>query len=253
MNRMKQRKCDACNAVFFRHGSPGKNGSYCSRECRDSVKKKTCSNCGAVFHCLDRQKQTCSQKCRLQQAAIKHTKNVQRECRWCGKEFCVKPSRLKQKPASFCSRHCSESRNKLRAWMRHKQKQQIAEHRRKASAFKRQDLLHRKFTQMAIVTNKTDRWMQRLGSMCSTNKHRQQMAQSVCRENKRRIDTRTNRVYSQCWRRGDKWLTVFSIMLKTFEHRQRSDKMICKLQSIVHNQAVRQRRQIVQKQSMQEH
>lgn len=121
MNRMKQRKCDACEVVFFKTCKVGKNGSYCSRECRDALKVRMCEHCGLQFHCVDGQKKTCSPECRLRQIAAKNTKNVKRECRWCGKAFCVKPSRFKDKPCIYCSTTCVKSRRKFKAWMRNKQ------------------------------------------------------------------------------------------------------------------------------------
>ena len=170
MNRMKQRKCDACNAVFFRHGSPGKKGSYCSRECRDSVKKTTCSNCGAVFHCLDRQKQTCSQKCRTEQVARKNAKDVYKDCKWCGKQFAKTPSELKAKKYDYCCSACVNGRRRLKAWMRTRQKAATA---KTLTKFRQWERLCENATALTgLHKEAVSEWEQRIKSAVSCNKHR---------------------------------------------------------------------------------
>ena len=121
MNRLRERTCDTCGVEFHKTSKPGKNGSFCSSKCRDAVKLSDCENCGQQFHALDRQKKTCSAKCRREQITRKKTKSIDRECGWCGREFAVKPNRIKSRPALFCSRNCQSSRQKFKAWMRIRQ------------------------------------------------------------------------------------------------------------------------------------
>lgn len=249
MNRMRERTCDTCGVEFHKTSKPGKNGSFCSRKCRDAVKLSDCENCGQQFHALDRQKKTCSAKCRLEQIARKNTKNIDRECRWCGKAFSVRPSRLKRKPSTFCSLHCHNSRQKFTAWMRDKQRE--LQHRTNPDArIEKADAMGRRLLELSWRPGKQCKWTRRLSSMVSCNRFRGEMASRV--ESHKSIasqNTRQNRVHSTQWRWGCKWLAVFSLMNKSTNLHQASkaDRWAWKLQSIVHNQRTRQRRKHAEK------
>lgn len=122
MCEKKHRICDTCGCEFKRHHKPGKNGSFCTRECREAAKLRNCEHCGGSFHCLDSQKKTCSERCRQEQAASKRRKClISRQCKVCGKEFQRSQGRINSKPCVYCSRKCRDSRVHLVSWMRGKQ------------------------------------------------------------------------------------------------------------------------------------
>ena len=222
MTLQKQRTCDTCGVSFLRHGKPGKNGSFCTLECRNAAKIRTCENCGDRFHCLDAQKKTCSNKCRVEQTVSKLEKREYRTCKWCGKKFHKTPSRLKSKIYRHCSRHCVDSRARFVAWMRAKQREY-----KKRLAPKAESSTGKRFSRdtwegwchfAARETHEYNpetieqRWKRRVCSMCSINRHRETRAQNRNTKKQNRGETWEDRVkqFAKFKKRKDiysRWMT----------------------------------------------
>jgi hypothetical protein len=88
----------------------------------------------------------------------------------CGKAFCVKPSRLKEKPAKFCSQHCHNSRTKLKAWMRGTQKAAKAKTISKRRQWQR--LCENATASTGLHNESVSEWERRIKSAVTCNTHR---------------------------------------------------------------------------------
>jgi len=102
--------CKNCHKVFYVVPSEIKrgNGKFCSIKCFNKYYhsvKIVCQNCGKIFikpqAIVKREEgKFCSRKCSNEF----HTQKIKKICKYCGKEFRVKPSRAEI--ARFCSYRC---------------------------------------------------------------------------------------------------------------------------------------------------
>ena len=120
-------KCSNCGKMFYRNGyhikkqekASGKH--FCSKKCESEYKIKSfdareirkCEICGEEFECFKKSTQRfCSIKCqgRWQSTQLGELnpryKHVEAMCKWCGKPYMVKKSRVENGLTSFCSRDC---------------------------------------------------------------------------------------------------------------------------------------------------
>jgi hypothetical protein len=165
-----ERKCQQCGVEFERQCKPGKNGSFCTRKCRDAAKIRLCENCGDQFHSIDGTRKTCSQKCRLEQVAKKNSKDVYKDCKWCEKPFSKTPSELKAKKYDYCCSACVNGRRRLKAWMRGTQKAAKAKTISKRRQWQR--LCENATALTGLHNESVSEWERRIKSAVSCNTHR---------------------------------------------------------------------------------
>ena len=214
-------KCETCGKDCGKKQTFTKYGDFCSKQCREKSKKKTCEVCSAVFVNRDKKTRTCtSPECRS--AVLKMAFNPERrrkktECQWCGKIHAV---RKRQSKEHFCSRHCRDSKTRLKVYVKNRlrlTKRECGKKHRENTAKE----ISERWIQYRIdaLEKKTHglpdekKWHMKIIGLCRINKYREyQKSDAEILNNKRHDRNRKSD-----WKHGGAWNRIVYLELRTLK------------------------------------
>lgn len=118
LHTIVQHTCKQCGVLFENNSH---FGSFCSKDCYDKYRTKTCPCCGKQFIYTHKKQVCCSIACKHKYFG--NDKLVDTVCAWCGKPVKDKYTHYKMHKAAFCCAECRrQSINKHNRERYHKNK-----------------------------------------------------------------------------------------------------------------------------------
>lgn len=215
-------KCETCGKDCGKKPYVPKYGDFCSHECRAKSKKSTCVVCGQEFINKDMKTRTCKASSCRKVISSRPTTRTQVECQWCGKVHVVKKKHSKE---HHCSRHCRDSRMRLKQYVKFRlraakkrlRKIQVDEKNKQALAWWkdiREWWVECQLAQMEKEQNRSftedELWAKKIESLSGVNRYREEQAVATNLKDW----TKHNRNQKSDWKHGGAWGRIVYLELK---------------------------------------
>lgn len=222
-------KCETCGKDCGKKQAFTKYGDFCSKQCREKSKKKTCEVCSVVFINRDRKTRTCtSPECRsvvLKMAFSNERRRKNTECEWCGKIHAVRKRPAKE---HFCSRHCRDSKARLKAYVKNRlrltKKECERKHRENVAKEITESWVQYKTDALEKKTHDISdeqKWYMKISSLCSCNRYREEQASVTMKADWTKKDRNKN----IDWKYGGAWNRIIYLELRRLSNKVDTSEM----------------------------